>query len=126
MFLSTQVFKRNEIGQIELLDDVRRDNLRLGSAKDISVLNVLLDETFKSTRRIILEGGPGQGKSTVTQMVTQIYRQQLLHKDDLDSEGRWKSPQKSRMPFRIELRFFAEWYSKNSDGSIEEYLASVF
>ncbi len=125
--LSIQMTRRNEIGQIEPIDvDITEDFSQAYYHNTISALKVLLDETIKSTRKIILEGGPGQGKSTITQMVTQIYRQQLLHKDDLDPENRWKSPQKSRFPFRVELRFFAEWYSKNSGSSVEEYLAFVF
>jgi NACHT domain len=89
----------------------------------ISALKLLLSERSKTTRKIILEGGPGQGKSTITQMLTQIYRQQLLSKNDMDPEGRWTPPQKSRYPFRIELRKFAEWLSKKYGESIEEYLA---
>lgn len=91
----------------------------------ISALKLLLNETSSTTRKIILEGGPGQGKSTVTQVLTQIYRQQLLGKNDMDPEGRWIPPQKSRHPLRIELRKFAEWLSKKSGESIEEYLAFV-
>ena len=38
------------------------------------------------TRKIILEGGRGQGKSTITQMAVQIYRDQILGKNDLSPE----------------------------------------
>jgi len=40
----------------------------------VSALGALLDETSTAARRMVIEGGPGHGKSTVTQMVTQIYR----------------------------------------------------
>jgi nucleoside-triphosphatase THEP1 len=104
-------------------EDSQQD--RYNPHQQISALKILLDETSSATRKIILEGGPGQGKSTITQILTQIYRQQLLARNDMDPEGRWSPPQKSRHPFRIELRKFAEWLSKKSGESIEEYLAFI-
>lgn len=89
-------------------------------------LRILLGENTDITRKIILEGGPGQGKSTLTQMLIQIYRQQLLNKNNIDPEERWFSPIKSRLPLRIELRLFAEWLNKTNEGSIEEYFAYIF
>jgi NACHT domain len=112
-------------------EGVTRDDVRLQYSvthyrgPNISALELLMDETCSSTRKIILEGGPGQGKSTLTQILTQIYRQQLLGQNDMDSEGRWEAPEKARHPFRIELRKFAEWLSKKSGESIEEYLAFI-
>lgn len=79
-----------------------------------------------SATRILLEGGPGQGKSTITQMVAQIYRSEVLLRDDLNPEGRWFAPQKKRLPLRMELRHFAEWLGSHVEGSIEEYLATIF
>lgn len=90
----------------------------------ISAISMLLRES-RHSRKIILEGGPGQGKSTITQMATQIYRQQILQTENLNPEGRWRSPLKSRLPFRIELKLFAEWLVKNPDGSVDEYLSVV-
>jgi NACHT domain len=90
-----------------------------------SALDVLLNETGKVPNKIILEGGPGQGKSTITQIVVQIYRERLLRRNDMDPEGRWRPPSKVRVPFRIELRTFAEWISKNPKSSVENYLAST-
>lgn len=86
----------------------------------VSALGVLLND-YEDTaiRKLILEGGPGQGKSTITQMAVQIYRQHILVKDDISSENRWLPPKKSRLPFRVELRRLAEWLSSNQDGSIE-------
>jgi len=91
-----------------------------------SALNIILDESRgTSLRKLILEGGPGQGKSTLTQMAVQIYRQQILNKNDIDPEKRWIPPKKLRLPFRIELRKLAEWLNKNEGNSIEAYLASL-
>lgn len=88
-----------------------------------SAVGLMLDESVSATRKILLEGGPGQGKSTITQMAAQIYRQHVLGRNDLDPEGRWSPPQKLRLPFRIELKDFAEWLNEHSDASVEEYLA---
>ncbi len=81
----------------------------------ISALGVLLLETNSDSQdrknvaqKIVLEGGPGQGKSTITQMALQIYRQQLLHETAMDPEDRWSPPEKVRLTFRVELREFAE------------------
>ena len=97
--------------------------LYLRSHGSFDALSILLDENTDIARKIILEGGPGQGKSTLTQMLIQIYRQQLLNKKDMNPEGRWSPPGKSRLPLRIELRLFAEWLTKGNGDSIEEYLA---
>lgn len=100
----------------------------------VSALRVLLHETSiktdskdikSSTSKILLEGGPGQGKSTITQMVVQIYRSQILGKSNLEPDDRWIPPGKVRLPLRIELRRFAEWLSKNLESSVEQYLATV-
>ncbi|MEG3838854.1 NACHT domain-containing protein [Microcoleus sp. herbarium14] len=107
----------------------------LGRERLISALTILLSDpqdyqyskdNKELTRKIILEGGPGQGKSTLTQMAVQIYRDQILGQNDISPEKRWTSPSKSRLPFRIELRMFAERLSINPDQSIEEYIAWVF
>jgi len=107
----------------------------LGREPLISALAILLSDpqdyqnsknNKELTRKIILEGGPGQGKSTLTQMAVQIYRDQILGQNDISPEQRWTSPRKLRLPFRIELRIFAEWLSKNPEQSVEEYIAGVF
>ncbi|MDP8935145.1 MAG: hypothetical protein M3N42_13645 [Cyanobacteriota bacterium] len=100
----------------------------------VSALGVLLCEASSvgdlkdvedSTGKILLEGGPGQGKSTITQMAVQIYRSQILGKHNLDPDNRWAPPRKVRLPLRIELRRFAEWLSKNLENSVEQFLAHI-
>ena len=60
--------------------------------------------------RFVLEGAPGQGKSTVTQFLCQVNRLRLLNKEaelqgveDRHREG------PVRAPFRIDLRDYAAW-----------------
>ena len=106
----------------------------------VSAINTLLVEDKAAdciANKMLVEGGPGQGKSTLVQAVTQIYRQQLLRQMDprpkmprseLASDGRWTEPQKCRFPIRIELRFFADWLLKQADladASLEQYIAYV-
>jgi hypothetical protein len=59
---------------------------------------------------IVLEGAPGQGKSTITQYVCQTQRMRLLdYSADL-----WRIPDSHRqgevrLPFRVDLRDYASW-----------------
>lgn len=91
----------------------------------ISTLGVLLDEAQDSIlHKIILEGGPGQGKSTITQMLAQIHRHPKIERRPLDPEGRWISPKRLRIPFRIELQQFANKLGQDWK-SVEEYLLTI-
>ncbi len=88
-----------------------------------SVLHLLLDDD-RSIPRILLEGGPGQGKSTITQMAAQVYREKILGKHDSESrEPTWHRTCKLRIPIRLELRDLAHWISQNSEGTLEQYIA---
>jgi hypothetical protein len=90
----------------------------------ISSLAFLSSEPRAHTRKIALAGGPGQGKSTITQMLAQLYREVLLQKGDV-TERFGSLIRKVRFPIRIELRLFAEWLG-GTDRSVEQYLAEVF
>lgn len=65
----------------------------------------------KGVTRIVLEGAPGQGKSTVTQFLCQVNRLKLLpvHRADLESVGNVHSNAPTRAPFRVDLRDYAAW-----------------
>ena len=89
-----------------------------------TALQLLISEDTAS-KRILLEGGPGQGKSTVTQMGSQIMRAAVLGWRILDPEGRWKPPTRIRLPFRIELRSLSEWLSSETNGEVEGFLARL-
>ena len=92
----------------------------------VSAIAMLLHDTRQPTfRKMILQEDTGQGKSTISQMAAQIYRQQILVEDQIDPEGRWLAPEKARLPFRVELRKLAEWLSGDSGGSIESYLSMI-
>ncbi|HEX8127286.1 MAG TPA: hypothetical protein VF548_17050 [Allosphingosinicella sp.] len=70
----------------------------------------LLSRSTPKVLRLVLEGAPGQGKSTVTQYVCQVHRMRLL---DLTADIDRVPPQHLnsflRMPFRVDLRDYATW-----------------
>jgi hypothetical protein len=109
--------------QVEDLSEL--DRMEHETYASYSALALLLSEGHRLTSRIILEGGPGQGKSTITQMTAQIYRQQILGRLPIDPENRWLPPEQSRLPFRIELRNFGDWLTKQTHGTVEGYLAHL-
>lgn len=88
------------------------------------VKSIVLLSSETGPKRFLLEGGPGQGKSTVTQMLAQLYRSVLLGQEHEYPEFSG-TVQKARIPIRIELRLFAEWLSSR-DESLERYIAEIF
>lgn len=90
-----------------------------------SALNIIINDHIKIPR-ILLEGGPGQGKSTVTQMAAQIYREAFLGRTDSSKrEPIWHELSSLRFPLRLELRAFAEWQINAPEGTLEEFIANV-
>lgn len=73
--------------------------------------DVLLDAHFtRDCPYVVLEGAPGQGKSTLSQYLAQLQRVRILNRDDEVSKvsgSHASSP--LRMPFKIELRDLASW-----------------
>ena len=91
----------------------------------------------KETPWIVLEGAPGQGKSTITQYLCQIHRMRLLGTEEVkrhlpeaykESEGLGVIPQHHLnshvcLPFRIDLRDLASWLSGHNPFSSESKLS---
>lgn len=70
--------------------------------------------------RIVLEGAPGQGKSTVVQFVAQVHRTRLLGIADEMSEiapTLMQSP--IRIPVKVDLRDFALWMGRRNPFSAD-------
>lgn len=61
-------------------------------------------------KKIVLEGAPGQGKSTVTQYICQVMRMRLLDKHvELAKLPKQYQNTQVRIPFRVDLRDLAKW-----------------
>lgn len=74
------------------------------------------------TGNAIIVGGPGQGKSTLLQYLSQYYRARRLNKTTYDAADerllRYTGP--SRIPFRIDLRRYATWVRRLEDQAEKE------
>jgi hypothetical protein len=108
---------------------VRDDVSSVGTAA------MLLHPVFqKNVPYIVLEGAPGQGKSTITQYICQVYRMKVLGEeqtkytvpeqyredesfDKLPKEHKFSSV---RLPFRVDLRDLATWFAKRNPFSAEQ------
>lgn len=80
--------------------------------------------------QILLEGGPGQGKSTISQYVSQVHRSRLLNKtSDIALLPNNIKNTPVRLPFKIDLRHIASWIeNKNPYIGIlsDEYFQNIW
>lgn len=121
----------------QIRKDVAHSNSQLineSSDKQIGAATLLLHPLIQNNIPcIVLEGAPGQGKSTITQYICQVHRMRLLNQEDLSktipkeyrqTETVQKLPQNHKnsavkLPFRIDLRDFAKWLSKKNPFNID-------
>ncbi|RKF48316.1 NACHT domain-containing NTPase [Paraburkholderia fungorum] len=93
-------------------------NFELSSARDASVgTATLLLRTFHSSAlgQIVVEGAPGQGKSTLAQYLCQVHRIRWLKKaGDLNALPRAHQTAPLCLPFKVDLRDFAAWIGGGS------------
>ncbi len=80
--------------------------------------DTLLSRPFPSL--VVLEGAPGQGKSTITQYVCQVHRMRLLDKaDQLELIPNSHRDAGVKLPFKVDLRDLAAWLSRRNPFSAE-------
>jgi hypothetical protein len=91
----------------------------------IGAADLLLDSEFlDETQLIVLEGAPGQGKSTLTQYIAQVHRARLLQRGTPEEIDRKHYATGLYIPLRIELRDLATWlngvnpWAKDKDGPV--------
>ncbi|WP_441238289.1 NACHT domain-containing protein [Bradyrhizobium sp. 930_D9_N1_4] len=61
-------------------------------------------------RQVVVEGAPGQGKSTLAQYVCQVHRIRILNKQgDLEKLSDKDRQSALRIPFKVDLRDLAAW-----------------
>lgn len=106
-------FGGNPIFSALAADDQRRygsdDEDRIGAVRALVDVAVTT-----SLPRIVIEGAPGQGKSTVTQFLCQLHRMVLLKKWEIARVPDELKPSDVRLPLRVDLRDYATWLSGRS------------
>lgn len=103
-----------------------------GEEKEYSTAANFILSSFaqNSIPKLLLEGGPGQGKSTISQYVCQVHRVRLLNKkNDLNSIPLEFKKSPIRIPIKIDLRHISSWIEhKNPYENIlsNEYYNSIW
>lgn len=81
-------------------------------------------EFSKAFGRVVVEGAPGQGKSTVTQYLCQVNRMVLLNRvGEVNKIDVAHIPSLARVPFRVDLRDYASWLSGRDPFSKESAIS---
>jgi hypothetical protein len=76
---------------------------------------LLHDDAMLNSPKLVLQGAPGQGKSTIVQYVCQAHRAAALSKaDDLVKIPEELRPKRRCIPIKAELRDFATWLTKTN------------
>ncbi|WP_225732675.1 NACHT domain-containing NTPase [Nocardia sp. JCM 34519] len=74
---------------------------------------ILHTAKFATMTRIVVEGGPGQGKSTLAQFICQIQRMRLLGDDKgLSRVDQIYRSAPARVPFKVDLRDLSSWFQR--------------
>ena len=99
------------------------------------ILLLLAEKSSDVMARVVVEGAPGQGKSTLGQYVCQVHRIRLLRKEnDRQRLPGHHATAPVRLPFRVELRHFATYLrgrnpwertSDRSDKPLSDWAASL-
>jgi hypothetical protein len=94
------------------------EKLALFEGRDsFSAMYCLLREDYP---KVVIIGGPGQGKSTLGQQLAQVHRAKLLN----ETYDEKYQPKTQRIPFHVVLREFAQWLANETDlDALEAYLA---
>jgi hypothetical protein len=99
--------------------------------------HILDNAAQENPPHLLMIGGPGQGKSTLSQLVCQCYRVALLREASLSREAQrlldrlathfdqigLAAPKHLRWPIRIVLSDYGDYVAANSDNSLLRYLA---
>ena len=76
----------------------------------LGAASLLLDGDFQQAEPlVILEGAPGQGKSTIAQYICQVHRMRILARPGCSAVDPSHLASPLRLPFKVELRDFATW-----------------
>lgn len=70
---------------------------------------LLNERVSKLAEMVVLEGGPGQGKSTLAQYICQVHRMKILSEADFNTLPKNHKPVAARFPIKVDLREYATW-----------------
>jgi hypothetical protein len=77
---------------------------------DQGAASFLLDDWRGLIGQIVVEGAPGQGKSTLAQYICQVHRIRILQKrDDFERLPGWHQNAPLKIPFKVDLRDLGAW-----------------
>jgi nucleoside-triphosphatase THEP1 len=110
----------HELGVMEKIPNWLRQAVQDEDRK--SALSYVFDDSISD---LVIIGGPGEGKSTLCQYVSQIHRARILGKiAEIERSSKELEQCGFRIPFRIFLREYAQWIaSRNNSDSLFNYLA---
>ena len=113
------------ISETHQIENESNDSKIIRTVEDsdyIGAANLLLHPTVQQNfPQIVIEGAPGQGKSTITQYVCQVHRMKLLNEEKyLDKLPENHKATSTRIPFRVDLRDLSTWLNKQNPFSSEE------
>lgn len=113
--------RRQEISALHTIGQEDPNNRHNPQAANIGAASFLLHPlTQKYLSRVVIEGAPGQGKSTVTQYICQIHRSRILNEGLNDPRIPSAHRDKPvRLPFKIDCRDFSAWLSRQNPFSAE-------
>ncbi|WP_433191452.1 NACHT domain-containing protein [Actinoallomurus sp. CA-150999] len=110
-YLSIRDFCLND----RIAEDQRQGSNYIGAA-DL----LLHADISEHALRILLQGAPGQGKSTLSQYVCQVHRARILNMSAaLSGLPRRHTASTVRLPFKVELRHLAKWMRKQNPWASE-------
>ncbi|MEU1381761.1 NACHT domain-containing protein [Streptomyces albidoflavus] len=76
----------------------------------VGAATLLLDDELSCLANlVVLEGGPGQGKSTLGQYICQVHRMKMLGMPEFQGLPASHKPYAVRFPIRVDLREYATW-----------------
>lgn len=100
-----------------IIDDEIRRQIRYELHQDeVGAAELLLLPVSKIvTSHIVIEGAPGQGKSTITQYICQVYRTKILNKDyEFRHIASKHQIPNLKIPIKVDLRDLAVWLGKEN------------
>ncbi|MFY1596566.1 NACHT domain-containing protein [Micromonospora sp. WMMD737] len=83
-----------------------------------------------AVQRVVLVGGPGEGKSTLGQYLAQLHRATILGRTGEVAVEEEYVPTLPRLPFRVILKDYGQWLAARraidpASGALEDYISEV-